>query len=321
MTQSDPLRSGARVPDSWRYHALLHLVVLIWGFTGVFGRLISFDSVTLVFYRVAIAVPAIAAFLLWSRAPLRVDRSGVAQFAGIGALVAVHWMLFFESIKISNVSIALVCQSAAPFMTALLEPIVFRRRLYAHEVALGIVTTIGVIAIFGFETEYAAGIAVGLAAAFVGALFTVINGRLVSRYDSRVISLYELTSALAVMFVVASFAQEPFGRIPIPVGTDIVYLLVLGTVCTAFAFIGGTYVLRRLSPFTVILTTNLEPVYGIVLALAIFGESELMSAGFYAGTAVILLSIWANAIIVRRRIPEIAEEPHGDRPARHPDAA
>ena len=117
------------------------------------------------------------------------------------------------------------------------------------------------------------------------------------------------------------FAQEPFGRIPLPEGADIAYLLLLGTVCTAFAFIGGTYVLRRLSPFTVMLTTNLEPVYGILLALAIFGESELMSVGFYAGTAVILLSIWANAIIVRRRIPVIAEEPNGDSTTRHPDAA
>jgi drug/metabolite transporter (DMT)-like permease len=230
-------------------------------------------------------------------------------------------MLFFGSIKISNVSIALVCQSAAPFFTSLLEPIIFRRRLYPHEVALGVVTTIGVVAIFGFEAQYAAGIAVGLAAAFVGALFTVINGRLVARYDSRVISFYELLSAFAVMFVGVMFAQEPIGRIPIPDGADIAYLLLLGTVCTAFAFIGGTYVLRRLSPFTVMLTTNLEPVYGILLALAIFGESELMSAGFYAGTAVILLSIWANAIIVRRRIPLIAEEPNGDRTTRHPDAA
>lgn len=320
MNHAGPLRALGRVPEMVRYQALLHLVVLIWGFTGVIGRLVTLDSVTLVFYRVSIAVPFIAAYFWWRGKRLRVDRSGLARFAGIGVLVAIHWTLFFGSIKISTVSVALVCQSAAPFFTALLEPIFYRRRLHLHELGLGFATAAGVAVIFGFETEHAMGIAVGLAAALVGALFTVINGRLVARYESHVIGLYELTSAWIVMLVVALAVQDPVGAIPLPAPGEWGYLIVFGTVCTAFAFIGGTYVMRRLSPFTVMLATNLEPVYGIALALLIFREAELMSAGFYLGAAVILASIWANAIIVRRRTFPKGAGPHGDRPARHPDA-
>lgn len=285
-----------------RYHALLHLVVLIWGFTGVIGRLITLESVTLVFYRVSIAVPVIGAFLWWKGTPLRVDRAGLFRFTIIGALVALHWTLFFEAIKISTISVGLVCQAAAPFFTALLEPIVFRRRLHVHEVGLGIATAAGVGAIFGFEREYAAGIAVGLGSAFVGALFTVLNARLVVFYDSRVMGFYELAAGWVAILAFLLMVQEPRGAIPLPVGADWWYLLVLGTVCTAFAFVAGTYVMRRLSPFTVMLATNLEPVYGILLALLIFREAEYMSIGFYIGAAVILVSIWINAIIVRRKL-------------------
>ncbi len=313
LTSRGSVAPGAgRVLELARYSALLHLVVLIWGFTGIFGRLISLDSVPLVFYRVSIAVPAIGLFLFLQGVSLRVDRGGLLRFAGIGLLVAFHWTLFFESIKISTVSVALACQSVAPFITALIEPIAFRRAIRMHELLLGFAAAVGVAVIFGFETEHAAGIAVGLAAASVGALFVVINGRLVERYDSRVISFYELLSGWVGMLCVVLLVD---GTIPVPDASDLAYLLVLGTVCTAFAFVGGTVVMRRLSPFTVMLTTNLEPVYGIVLALLVFGESELMSAGFYAGAGLILASIWLNVIIVRRKLGTRGATPDGDRAA------
>ncbi len=306
-----------RVPEHLRYYGLLHLVVLIWGFTGIIGRLVSLESVSLVFYRVTIAVPFIGAYLWWGGAPVRVDRGGLLRLAGIGVLVAIHWTLFFQAIKMSTVSVALVCQSVAPFFTALLEPIVFRRPMRTHELSLGVAAAIGVAVIFGFELVHAAGIAVGLAAAFVGALFTVINGRLIARYDSRVISFYELLSTWATMLCAVLLLH---GSIPVPQATDLGYLAVLGTVCTAFAFIGGIYVMRHLSPFTVILTTNLEPVYGIVLALIVFGESELMSAGFYAGAALILASIWVNAIILRRVTMPEGAKPDGEHSTHDEDA-
>jgi drug/metabolite transporter (DMT)-like permease len=314
-------RAFGRVPERLRYYGLLHLVVLIWGFTGIIGRLISLESVPLVFYRVTIAVPFIGAYVWWGGGRMRVNQTSLLRFAGVGVLVACHWTLFFQSIKMSTVSAALVCQSTAPFFTALLEPLAFARRPRVHELLLGVAAAAGVAVIFGFETEHAAGIAVGLAAAFVGAVFTVINGRLVTRYDSRVMAFYELASAWVAMSVFLLLIVRPFGAIPVPGPADFAYLVILGTVCTAFAFIGGTYVMRRLSPFTVMLTTNLEPVYGIVLALIVFGEAELMSAGFYAGAALILASIWVNVIIVRRVTTPEGAGPHGERPAHHNDAA
>jgi len=320
--KSEGVIAGAwdRVPELARYNALLHLVVLIWGFTGIFGRLISLDSVPLVFYRVSVAVPALVLYFLVRGVSLRVDRSGLLRLSGIGLLVAIHWTLFFLAIKLSNVSVGLVCQSVAPFVTALIEPIAFRRRVRPHELILGLAAAIGVGVIFRFETEYAAGIAVGLAAASIGALFVVMNGRLVERYDSQVISFYELLSAWVGLLCAVLLLTDPMGTIPLPKASDLAYLLLLGTVCTAFAFVSGTYVMRRLSPFTVILTTNLEPVYGIVLALIVFRESELMSAGFYAGATVILASIWVNAIIVRRMTGPRGAGLHGESAARGKDA-
>lgn len=281
-------------------HLLLHLVVLIFGFTGVLGRLISLDSVPLVWYRMLIAVVAIALYLFLLRVPLRLPREGVRRTIFVGLIVAVHWTCFFESIKLSTVSIALVCLSTGTLFTALLEPIIFRRGPRLYEMLLGIFTVLGIFFVFRFESGFAAGIVYGLMASFFGALFTVINGQLVVRYDARSISLYELASGFAglSLYIVldsrtnwASLHLSP---------SDIVYLLILGVVCTAFAFAGSVHVMRALSPFTVVLTINLEPIYGILLALLIFGESEFMAPGFYAGAAVILMSIWANAIIKRR---------------------
>ena len=146
-------RAAARVPEPARYNALLHLVVLIWGFTGIIGRLISLDSVPLVFYRVSIAVPAMGLFLFLRGVPLRIDRAGLLRLAGIGLLVALHWTLFFEAIKMSVVSVALVCQSTAPFFTAVLEPIAFRRPPRAHELSLGIAAAVGVAVIFGLDRK------------------------------------------------------------------------------------------------------------------------------------------------------------------------
>jgi len=321
MSPAGWLRVLARVPETVRYEALLNLVVLIWGFTGVLGRLITLDSAALVFYRVVIAVPFIAAYLVARGATFRVAPKALAVFFVQGLLVATHWSLFFHAIKISTVSVGLVCMSTAPFVSSIIEPLVFRRRFRASELTLGVVAVIGMALIFGFETQYARGIAVGLTSAALGACFMVGNGRLVAEHDARVMSLYELVGAMLGLFAFLLVVRRPVGSIPVPAGTDIVYLLVLGTVCTAFAFMGGNYVMRRLSPFTVLLTTNLEPVFGIILALLVFGDSEVMSPGFYAGAGVILVSIWVNAIIVRRRIPELGEEPHGDHPTHHPDAA
>ncbi len=247
-----------------------------------------------------IAVAAIAAYLALRRAPLAMPRRDLFWTLLTGLVVAAHWVCFFEAIKRSTVSVALVCLSTGSLFTAAFEPVFFRRRLRFYEVLLGLVAAFGVAFVFRFESAYTTGIGYGLASAVLGALFTVTNGQLVGRYDARIISLYELGSgAVGVALYLALWARPGWSALRLG-GLDPLYLGLLGVVCTAFAFIGSVHVMRRLSPFTVILTINLEPIYGIVLALLIFGESELMSAGFYAGAALILISLWLNAIIKRR---------------------
>lgn len=279
---------------------LLHLVVIIFGFTGVLGKLISISSAPLVWYRMWIAVTVIGAYLLIRGAPLRLPRKGAYLTAMTGLLVAAHWVCFFESIKQSTVSIALVCLATGSLFTAMIEPVFFRRHPRFYEIALGIGTVIGVAFVFQFEPKYKTGISIGLIGSFVGALFTVINAKLVAKYDSRGIALYELASgALGVTAYMALVSRPGWGALALGM-SDLTYLLLLGVVCTAFAFVGSVEVMRGLSPFTVVLTINLEPIYGIVLALLVFGDSEYMTWGFYAGAGVILLSIWTNAIIKRR---------------------
>ena len=291
---------GAAVSRRLKDHALLHVVVLIFGFTGILGKLISVDSAPLVWYRMLIAVAAIGVYLAWRRRPMRLPRGGVRWTVITGLIVAVHWICFFESIKQSTVSIALVCLSTGTFFTSLIEPVIFRRGLRPYEMLLGVLTVFGIFFVFRFESGYKIGILYGLAASLLGALFTVINGKLVVLYDSRTISLYELASGfVGVSAYLLLMARPGLDALALS-RSDLGFLLLLGVVCTAFAFVGSIHVMRSLSPFTVVLTINLEPIYGILLALLIFGESEYMTPGFYAGAGVILLSIWANAVMKRR---------------------
>lgn len=281
-------------------HLLLHLVVVIFGFTGVLGKLISIDSAPLVSYRLAIAVAAIGVYLAWRKSALKMPRRALLLTLSTGVIVAIHWTFFFESIKQSTVSIALVCLSTGTFFTSLIEPVLFRRAVRLYEILLGMSALLGILFVFRFESGYQVGIVYGLIASFLGALFTVINGKLVGRYDAATLSFYELSAGLASLMVYLLVIERAGFETFVLSPSDAVYLLLLGVVCTAFAFLASIQVMRTLSPFTVVLAINLEPIYGIVLALLIFGDSEFMSPGFYVGAGVILLSIWANAMIRRR---------------------
>lgn len=281
-------------------HALLHLVVLIFGFTGILGKLISVESAPLVWYRTLIAVAAIGVYLALRRGPMWLPREGVWWTVVTGLIVAAHWTCFFESIKQSTVSVALVCLSTGTFFTSLIEPVVFRRGLRLHEMLLGVLTVFGILFVFRFESGYRVGILYGLAASLLSVLYTVINGKLVGLYDSRTISLYELASGFGGLSAYLLLVARPGLDALALSGLDLGYLLLLGVVCTAFAFTGNVHVMRTLSPFTVVMAINLEPIYGILLALLVFGESEHMTPGFYVGAGVILFSIWANAVMKRR---------------------
>lgn len=294
---------------------LLHLVVLIFGFTGILGKLISIHSELLVWHRMLVAFVSLFIFMLIKKKSIRLSKSGLIQFIGVGFIIAAHWIFFFEAIKQSNVSIALAALATASIFTALLEPLFFKRKLYLYEVFLGAVVVLGLYFIFEFTVGRTLGIFLGVISAFLASLFTVINGKLIQRYNSERISLYEmLGGVLGISIYFLLGIPEGDFSLFIP-SSDLIYILLLGIVCTAFAFVASVEVMKELSPFTVSLSINLEPVYGIILAVLIFGEEEEMSGGFYTGTLIILssifLNVWLKRIAKRKRERRAARVPQG----------
>lgn len=287
---------------SFAYHLLLHFIVLLFGFTGILGALISLPSPQLVWYRMLIATLGILFFALIYRERLYLDRSTQGKLLGIGFVIAGHWISFFQAIDVSNVSVTLACISSASFFTALVEPALFGRKIKPYELLLGFMVIAGLFMIFTFETQYLAGILFALLAAFLAAVFTVLNGRMVQSFSPTTISLHEMAGGFLTisLYLLIQGKLTPaifYGITPNEWG----FLLILGLACTAFAFVGSVFVMRALSPFTVSLTINMEPVYGIILALAIFGEEERMSPGFYAGALLILAALFLNTYIKRKK--------------------
>lgn len=279
---------------------LLHFVVLIFGFTAILGKLITIPSDQLVWYRMFFATCSLAVYLVLMKKSFKMKRIGIVKTIGVGFIIAAHWVFFFEAIKQSNVSIALAATATGSLFTALLEPIFFKRKLHFYELLLGSIVILGLYFIFQFETNNSLGIWLGVLAAFLASLFTVMNGQLIKQYDSTRISFYELGGgviAITLYFLIFSPSSLPNFQLS---DSDWLWMLVLAIVCTAFAFVASVKVMEELTPFTVSLSINLEPIYGILLALLIFGESEKMSPGFYIGTSLILCSLFLNVWIKRR---------------------
>ncbi len=272
-------------------HLKLHLVVLIYGFTAILGKLISLPAPQLVWYRMFIAAIAFYIFLRWKKTDLSISRKQFFRLFGIGIIVALHWIAFFGAIKIANVSVALGCLATSTLFTSLLEPFFFRKRINAVEVIIGLLIILGIYLIFRFETRYSFGVIVALIAAFLAGLFSVINKKMVMHHKASVISFYEMIGGLTCITVYLLFAGGGSSPLTLPSPVDLIYLLALGIVCTAYAFAIQVEVMKHLSAYIVALTINLEPVYGIIMAYFLFGETERMTGGFYFGTAIILLSV------------------------------
>lgn len=219
----------------------------------------------------------------------------------VGIVIAVHWVTFFEAIKQSNVSVALVCFSSSTLFTALLEPLFFKRRIKAYELIFGVLIIVGLYFIFSFEFKYLAGMILSVVSAFLASLFTVCNGILIKETRAKLISFYELLGAFIVVSIYLLIANGgDLTRFSVPT-VDLKWLIILGTVCTAFAFIMSVEVMKKISPYTVTISINLEPIYSIVLALLIWPETETMSFGFYMGTIIVLATIFLNAVFKKKR--------------------
>lgn len=287
----------------------LHFIVFIWGFTAVLGALISLDAGSLVWYRMGIAVILVYIYLKFRKENLKLSRRTIGKFAIGGAIIAAHWLTFFGAIKVSNVSVTLVVLSTGAFFTSILEPILYKRKIVFYEVLFGLIVIIGLYLIFDVETSYALGIGLALISAFLSALFSILNGKFIINHKASVISFYELlTGFLLVSIYVGIRGDFNSGFFNIS-ASDWIYLIILASACTAYAFIASIYVMRWISPYTVMLTINMEPVYGILLALLILGDAEKMGNQFYYGALIILITVVANGILKlvlerkRRRLP------------------
>jgi drug/metabolite transporter (DMT)-like permease len=288
--------------SKFKNYLLLHLIVFIWGFTAILGALITIDAIPLVWYRMLLAVLFIAIYFLWKKKSFKVDRAGLLKFFFTGVVIALHWVFFFKAIKVSNVSVALVTMSTGAFFTALIEPVFFKRKINALEMFLGLLVIAGLYIIFNFESQYKLGIIYALIASFLGALFAVLNGLFIKKYTADTISFYQLFFGVVFITIYLLFTNSfsvSFFQIP---ASDWMYLIVLSSICTAYAFIASVQVMKYLSPYTVMLTINLEPIYAIVLALFIFGDKEQMSSTFYLGAFIVLFVVLLNGIIKKRGI-------------------
>jgi len=286
--------------SKYKYHIWLHITVLIFGLTGVLGKLITIDSYLLVWYRVGIALICLMGYFMVTKFSLKISKKELIKTLLVGVVIAVHWVTFFEAIKQSNVSVALVCFSSSTLFTALLEPLYFKRRIKLYELIFGVLIITGLYFIFSFEFKYLVGMILSVVSAALASWFTVLNGVLIKKTNAKLISFYELLGAFIVVSIYLLVNNGlDLSRFTVPV-QDIKWLLILGTLCTAFAFIMSVEVMKKISPYTVTISVNLEPIYSIILALIIWPESETMSFGFYMGTLIVIATIFLNAVLKKR---------------------
>ena len=271
----------------------LHVAVFLAGFTGILGRLIDLNEGLLVWYRMLITVITLGFIMGFQKQITRLHIKDTLRVVSVGAVIALHWVSFYGSIKYSNVSIALVCFSSIGFFTAIFEPIILKRRFEWRELALGLLCITGIYLIFNFNPQYKTGIIIGLVSALLAVCFSIFNKSLVGRISVKTVTFYEMGGGWLVLTVLMPFYLKLFPTDYIfPSISDWGWLLILAWLCTVWAMLLQLSSLRKLSTFTSNLTYNLEPVYGILLAFIVFKENENLSGGFYYGLALILLSVF-----------------------------
>lgn len=282
----------------------LHTIILLWGFTPVLGKLISFGALDLVWYRLAFAVLSLMGFMLYKKEGLKLDFKPIITLLTIGCVVGLHWYFFYHAIKVSNVSVTMAGFSTITLFASLLQPLLLKQRFFWGDFIYGIILVIGLGIIFKFETDQIAGLVYGILAALTSAFFGVYNGKLIQMHGAYKITFYEFLGALIFISLVKVFSSEHGFQLPLLDVSDGIYLIILSVFCTTIAFTWSVEILKHFTPLTVIITNNLEPVYGIVFSLLLFSDTEYMSNGFYAGVLIILTSVFTYPLIKERFSPK-----------------
>ncbi|MNX42786.1 EamA-like transporter family protein [compost metagenome] len=283
--------------DNLKSYLNLHVIVFIWGFTAILGALITINADALVWYRMVFAGVFLALFIVYRKKSFVIPLPSLAKLLFVGALIALHWILFFKAIHVSNVSITLSIFSLGAFFASLLEPLFYGRKVLWYEVFFGLIIIAGLALIMKVEINYLSGMLYALASIILGVLFTLMNGKLIEKHDPSVISFYEFGAGVFFISIYFLFQQKFSADFFVLTFNNWMLILVLASVCTAYAFTASVKVMQKLTPYTVMLTTNLEPVYGIILAYFILGGKEKMSTEFYIGALIIVITVILNGVI------------------------
>lgn len=284
--------------DNFKNYLHLHLLVLIAGFTAILGELITIKAVALVWYRMVIATVLILGYIKIAKVKLKVNTKAILRFSIAGVIIALHWITFFGAIDEANISIALSMFSTGAFFASFIEPLIYKRAIIWYEIIFGIIVIIGVFIITQSEIKYLNGILLGISSAFFSSLFSVLNGSFLKQHTATVITFYEFIAgvlfiSIYILIFDTGFTPDFFNISK----SDVIYLFLLASVCTAYAFIAAVYIMKDISPYTVVLTYNLEPVYGIILAIILFPEKEKMSTSFYIGAIIIISIVFVNTLM------------------------
>ena len=293
--------------DKLKSYLNLHLIVFIWGVTAILGALITITADALVWYRMLFASVFLSLFLVFKKKSFRIPIKSFLKLIFVGLLIALHWIFFFKAIHVSNVSITLSVFSLGAFFASILEPIFYGRKVLWYEVFFGLIIIAGLALIMKVEVNYIEGMLYALVAIILGVLFTLMNGKLIENHDPAVISFYEFLAGVFFITIYFLFQQKFTLDFFVLTLNNWILILILASICTAYAFTASVKVMQKLTPYTVMLTTNLEPVYGIVLAYFILGGKEKMSFEFYIGAIIIVITVILNGVIKHYKKDEIEE--------------
>ncbi|MGZ4042040.1 MAG: DMT family transporter [Bacteroidia bacterium] len=276
---------------------LLHFIVFIWGFSPILGRFIKVDVWPLIWYRILLTVIGMFIYFKIIKQDLSISKKDLLKLTGIGMIILVHWLSFYGAIKVSNISVTMVAFSTGTLFSSVIEPILYKRKMRMYEIFIGLIIMGGIAMIFSIETKYWLGIVLGIFAALTSSLFGVMNGIMVKTIDSARISFYELTAAIIgysiCLAAVGGFTPQFFTLD----NDSIIGLLTLSLVCTIFPFLASVNLAKYISPYTIVLTVNLETVYAIIWSILFFKENKEVKPTFYVGVLVILLAVFLNSYL------------------------
>ena len=284
----------------------LHIAVFLAGFTAILGKLIRLNEGMLVWWRILLTVIVLAGWMYATGQLEKIRQKDFIKIAGVGLIIALHWILFYGSIKYANISVALVCFSATGFFTSLLEPVILKKRISLVELLLGLLSVAGIYIIFDFHPQFKLGIIFGLLAAVGSALFPIFNKQLLLHFKPTTLTLYELSGGLILLTLILPLYHQYFPAAYYwPTVSDWYWLLILSVLCTVVMFILQLNALKKISAFTSNLTFNLEPLYGIIMAFVFFKESKMLHKEFFIGLALIVLAVLLQMFLMWRQSKKV----------------